>query len=118
MVHMWLRTRASGFLMLHSFTQELCAEMLGQALEVQDGGAPVRPENDTLQSGKQVNGQLPHRLINSKTDTKNGTGTLRRDSQLRVSTASFLVEVLWKQIPGGQEKVQETEGRSSYKARR
>ena len=37
-------------------------------------------------------------------------GTLRRDSQLCVNPVSFLVEVLWKQIPEGKEKVQEREG--------
>ena len=42
-------------------------------------------------------------------------GTLRRDSQLCVNPVSFLVEVLWKQIPEGKEKVQEREGRSTYK---
>ena len=69
----------------------------------------------TGKTDKQATSTQTHKY---KTDIKDGTGTLRRDSQLRVSTASFLEEVLWKQIPGGQEKVQETEGRSTYKARR
>ena len=52
---------------------------------------------------QQTNRQFPYRVINTKIQ-RMAQGTLRRDSQLCVNPVSFLVEVLWKQIPEGQEK--------------
>ena len=59
---------------------------------------------------QQTNRQSPYRVINTKIQ-KMAQGTLRRDSQLCVNPVSFLVEVLWKQIPEGQAKVQEGRGK-------
>ena len=114
--HMWLSIRASGFLILHSFLTMCKGAVTNTGITRWRWPSPPW-EMISHKLEQQTNRQFPYRVINTKIQ-KMAQGTLRRDSQLCVNPVSFLVEVLWKQIPEGKEKVQEREGKSTYKDRR
>ena len=116
-LNVWLSIRASGFLILHSFTQSLCAKCCDKLWKYKLKVTQFTLKTIRYKAEKQMNRQFPCRVINTQTQ-KMAQGTLRRDSQLCVNAAGFLVQVLWKWLPEGQEKVQQEKGRRTYKDRR
>ena len=100
-LNVWLSIRASGFLILHSFTQLLCAKCCDKPWKYKLKVTQFTLKTIHYKVEKQMNRHFPCRVINTQTDTKDGTRNTQKGQPAlcqccRLSGAGAVEVATWR----------------------